>query len=360
MRKLGNIIIALTMIVSLITGCSNVGNNIGSGDSIDGGNLDDLDPISITAAHADVGEPTNFMHGALLAFKDYVEEKSNGKISVDVSPGGALGDSDDLMAQVMEGSIEVVGSLSDGSLASAYADYLVYSIPYLFDNEEQALHLYQGAFGKRIWDGFTEKTGAYPLATMSGGFRSTTNNKKQIKTLSDFKGLQIRTMNMPAHMETIKALGAVATPIGWVEVYSALQTGVVDGQENGIASMYMGKLHEVQKYLTLDKHVWTSDVIAMNKKWFDGLPYQYQNIIREGGMVAEKAGQRLCHVLENIGMDYLPTVMDVYTPTKEEMKTFKDATQEPVKEFIRTRVDNQELVDEIIEEAAKALKDLGY
>ena len=359
MKKLVSTILILTMVLILITGCSGNKDTESTG-AMEDDYLEGLDPISITIAHGEAGDPTNYMHGGSLAFKDYVEEKSDGKITVEISPGGALGDADECLEQVMAGTLEISGSLSDGSLAAAYPDYLVYSIPYLFENEEQALHIYQGEFGKKIWDGFTEATGTCPLATLSGGFRSTTNSKKPIKTAEDFKGLQIRTMNMPAHMETIKCLGATATPIAWVELYAALQTGVVDGQENGIASMYMGNLYEVQKYLTYDKHVWTTDIWVMNKEWFDGLPYQYQNIIREGGMVMEKVGQRLCHVQENIGIDYLPTVMEVYTPTPEEMQTFKDATQEPVKEFIRDRVDNSDLVDEIIEEAAKALVEIGY
>lgn len=271
-----------------------------------------------------------------------------------------MGDADSCLEQVSAGTIEIAGSIADGSLSAAYPDFLVYSIPYLFENEEQALQVYHGKFGKKVWEGFTEKVGAYPLATLSGGFRMTTNSKRAIHSPEDFKGLQIRTMNMPAHMEIIKNLGATPQPIAWVEVYAALQTGVVDGHENSIPSTVMGKIYEVQDYITLDGHVWTTDTWVMSKKWFDELPYPYQNIIREGGMVMQEVGQRMARATYNIAMDFLPTVMEVYQPTSKELQKFRDATQKPVGDFIKENVDNPELVDELIAEAEKALHDLGY
>lgn len=354
MKKFLCLILCAAMLLSIFAGCSKPQNQSGA-DA-----LEALDPISITIPHGEAGDETNHIHAASMAFKRYVEEQSKGKITVDVAPGGALGDADACMMQVMGGTLEITGSIADGSLSAVYPDFLVYSMPYLFDTEEQALAVYQGDFGKKLWEGFTEKTGAMPLATLSAGFRMTTNSKKEIRSPADFAGLQIRTMNMPAHMEIIKALGATATPIAWTELYSALQTGVVDGQENGIPSIYMGKLYEVQKYLTMDGHVWTTDVWVMNKAWFDKLPLAYQGIITAGGLIMQQVGQRMCAVETDIAMDFLPTVMKVYTPDNNEMQQFKDKTQTVVGEFIRKNVTNAGLVDELLAAAAKAKVDMGY
>ena len=342
------------LLLCLSCGCSGTQGTAG------GGSLDDLEPISITVAHSENGDPTNYMHGAALAFKEYVEAESNGKITVQVSPGGALGDADACMMQVMSGTLEIAGSISDGSISAVYPNYLVFSIPYLFRNQNHALAVFHGDFGQKFWSGFTEATNVLPLCTVSGGFRSTTNSVRPIHTPEDMKGLTIRTMNMSAHMEIMENLGASVTPLSWTELYSALQTGVVDGQENGLPSTMMGNLYEVQDYLTLDEHVWTTDNFVMSKSWYDSLPAEYQRIIDMGGAKMQEVCQRLADVQTELAMEFLPTVMEVYDPTEEEMEQFKEACQASTIDFIRGAVDDEALVDEILAAADQALADLGY
>ena len=322
--------------------------------------LSSLKPISITIAHSEAGDPTNHIHGAALAFKEFAEAKSGGKISVKVAAGGALGDADACMMQVMSGTLEIAGSIADGSFSAVYPDTLVFSIPYLFRNDLHAMQVVHGEFGKKLWADYAQATGTQMLASVSAGFRSTTNSKRPIKSADDFKGLKIRTMNMPAHMEIMKALGANVTPLSWTELYSALQTGVIDGQENGLASIYMGNLYEVQKYLTLDGHVWTIDAFIMSSSWLESLPEPYRAIVEMGGLVMQEVMARLCDAQTDIAMEFLPTVMDVYTPTRAELDSYRDACQKPVLEFIRKNVKNPALVDEVLAAADKALVDLGY
>ncbi len=321
---------------------------------------DALKPLSITIAHSEAGDPTNHIHGAALAFKNFVEDKSGGKITVKVAAGGALGDADACMMQVMSGTLEIAGSIADGSFSAVYPDTLVFSIPYLFRNDLHAMQVVHGPFGQKFWADYAKATGTQVLASVSAGFRSTTNNKRPIKSPDDFKGLKIRTMNMPAHMEIMKALGASVTPLSWTELYSALQTGVIDGQENGLASIYMGNLSEVQKYLTLDGHVWTIDAFIMSTSWLESLPAEYRAIVEMGGLVMQEVMQRLCDAQTDIAMSYLPTVMEVYTPTQAELDAYRDACQKPVLEFIRKNVKNAALVDEVMAAADQALVDLGY
>jgi tripartite ATP-independent transporter DctP family solute receptor len=348
-------ITGIFLLIIMLSGCKkSQQQSVGEDD------LSKLKPIKITIAHSEAGDPANHMHAGSLAFKEYVEAQSKGKITVEVSPGGALGDADSTMQQCMAGTLEIAGSIADGSLSSVYPDFLMWSIPYLFDNEEQAIEVYHSKFGQKMWKGFTKKTNLYPLATLSEGFRHFTNNKRNIKTAADLKGLQIRTMKMPAHIELVKTLGGVATPISWTELYSALQQGVVDGQENGIPTLVMSKIWEVQKYLTLDGHVWTTGVWVMSKKWFDKLPKPYRQIVREGGMVMQEVGQRYCYVETRIGMSILPKKMKVYVPTPDEIKTFRDACQQPVADFIKSKVKHPELVDQVIKEADQALVRMGF
>lgn len=354
MKRMLPLLCAISIVCSAVTGCGQ------SGSPSSAENLEDLDPISITIAHSEAADETNYIHGASAAFKEYVERESQGKISVNISPGGALGDADACMMQVMAGTLEIAGSISDGSFAAVYPDYLVFSIPYLFKNDAHALSVLHGSFGNSFWQGFTEKTGVLHLASVSGGFRSTSNSKRPIRTPDDMAGLSIRTMNMAAHMEIMKNLGANVTPISWTELYSALQTGVVDGQENGIPSFVMGNLYEVQDYLTLDKHVWTTDSFVMSKQWYDSLPVAYQRIIDMGGAKMQEVGQRLADVQTEIAMDYLPSVVEVYEPSDEELNLFKDKCQDKTIAFIRENIDHPELVDEVLAASEQALAGLGY
>jgi tripartite ATP-independent transporter DctP family solute receptor len=319
-----------------------------------------LKPVSITIAHSEAGDPTNHIHGAALAFKEFVETKSGGNLSVKIAAGGALGDADACMMQVMSGTLEIAGSIADGSFAAVHPDTLVFSIPYLFRNDLHAMQVVHGEFGKKFWTDYAKVTGTQVLASVSAGFRSTTNSKRPIKSPDDFKGMKIRTMNMPAHMEIMKALGANVTPLSWTELYSALQTGVIDGQENGLASIYMGNLYEVQKYLTLDGHVWTIDAFIMSTSWLESLPEQYRSIVEMGGLVMQEVMARLCDAQTDIAREFLPTVMEVYSPSRAELDAYRDACQKPVLDFIRKNVKNPALVDEVIAAADKALVDLGY
>lgn len=353
-KRLFALTMAAIVALGLLTGCS-------KGDSSSGGeSLEDLDPIEITIAHSENGDPTNHIHGAALAFKEYVEKESGGKISVQVSPGGALGDADACMMQVMSGTLEIAGSIADGSLAAVYPDYLVFSVPYLFKNDNHALAVMHGAFGDKFWADFTAETGVMPAATLSAGFRSTTNSKRPVHNPDDMKGLSIRTMNMAAHMKIMESLGASVQPLSWTELYSALQTGVMDGQENGLPSIYMGNLYEVQDYLVLDEHVWTSDVFVMSEEWYNNLPTAYQRIVDMGNAKMNEVGQRLAAVETDLAMDFLPTVMEVYDPTDAEMEAFKDACQDDTIAFIRENVTHPELLDELMAAADQALVDLGY
>ncbi len=354
MKRYIAILLALAMVLVSFSACGK------SGSKNEGASLEDLDPIEITIAHSEGGDPTNHIHGASLAFKDYVETASDGKIKVNIAPGGALGDADACMMQAMSGTLEIAGSISDGSLAAVSPDWLVFAIPYLFKNDAHALDVVHGKFGDKIWSGVTEKGGVLPLCVVSAGFRSTTNSKHPIKTPADFKDLSIRTMNMGAHIKIMESLGASVTPLSWTELYSALQTGVMDGQENGLPSIYMGNLYEVQKYLTLDGHVWTADAFVMSQEWYDKLPTAYQHIVDMGGMKMTEVCQRLADVETDIAMDFLPTRMEVYDLTDAEREQFKNACQGPTIEYIRANVEHPELVDELMSVAEQSLKNLGY
>lgn len=320
-------------------------------------------PITMTIAHPEPPDPLNFIHSSALAFKGYVETVSEGKITVKLAPGGQLGDSAEMPKQIQMGAIEGSMSMAEGHIAPYYKGIQVLAIPYLFVSVDHALYTLDvdRPFGKKLWADLENKTGLKVLTIWdNGGFRCFTNNKRPIHTPDDMKGLKIRTMQIPAHMEMVKALGANPTPIAWTELYNALQLNVVDGQENAVPTIDLGHINEVQKYLTLDRHVYSNHIFPVNKKWFEGLPPVYQLIIQQGALEATQTARMMTRIQrETLLAKFRKQGMEIYDPSPQELAMFRERAQEPVLKFIRKDVGDQ-LVDELLQASKQSLKQLGY
>ena len=171
-------------------------------------------------------------YAAMLAFKGAFEKSTGGEYSVELYPNGVLGDAASTMEQMLTGTI--TGSTpADGALSAFAPDIQVFTIPYLFDNPTIAYDVLDGDFGRQLFEKIAAETGFRVVASYdNGGYRNFTNSKREIRTAADMEGLNIRVQDSPVYLEMVEALGASATPVAFLELYSALQTGVVDGQEN--------------------------------------------------------------------------------------------------------------------------------
>lgn len=297
-------------------------------------------------------------YNALVRFKEYVEFKTNGEITVRLFPNNQLGGEREMIEQVQQGSLELTFA-ADGAMAGFYPQMQVWSIPYLFDSAPVAWKAMNGPFADAMREDILATTGIRALAFSQNGFRSFTNNVRPIVTPEDLAGLKIRVMESPVFMELVESLGATPTPISGAEVLMALRQGVVDGQENPPAVVYGGGLGEVQKYYTLDEHVFGLHVILCNEDWFQSLSPAHQRVIRDAAQVMAwtenlqktegdwKFSRKLS---EELGME-------VHVSTPEEKEQFKELTQEPVLTFIRENV-GDELVDELLSEVEAAKEDL--
>ncbi len=311
------------------------------------------EPIIIKYAHADPPDPINGpAHGDALTFKSLVESGSNGRIKVEIYPGAQLGSERDLLEGVHMGTIEMC-NVSEGSVAGFFPDILVLSIPYLFDSAPQAWKVLDGPFGQDLMEEMRKATGIRCLTITENGFRNFTTDVRLIKKPEDLKGLKIRTMENPAHMEMVKALGAEATPIPWGELYTALQQGVVDGQENPISLIISGKLYEVQKYITLDGHLYSIDFIFMNDAFFNELPSDLQQLVLTSAEISGVVHRGLQQYSSAVGIEeLLKQGVEIYVPTPEELQAFRDATQPRVLEWIKTQV-SPKWIDYLFEEIEK-------
>jgi TRAP-type C4-dicarboxylate transport system substrate-binding protein len=206
-----------------------------------------------------------------------------------------------------------------------------------------------------------EKVGLVYLGMGQNGVRNFTNNTRPVHEPKDMEGIKFRVMQSPVFVKTVEALGAKAIPIAWPEVYTSLQTGVIDGQENPISIIaFVGKLYEVQKYLTLDGHTWSENMLIMNANTFRSLPENYQHILKIAGLHGANADRAAEALMSRVlGMQILQDNMEVYAPTSEQIKMFQEKAQPPVIDWLKGEV-GAEVVDGFLEAVKEAEMALGY
>lgn len=319
--------------------------------------------IVIKFAHTSPPDPLAQPTSAEAAtFANLVEQLTAGRATVKVYPSSSLGDQTSTLQQVKRGTLEMT-SVATGVLASAlYEPLSVFDIPYLFKSSQIAWELtsLDNPFTKKMVEEIRQKTGLRVLSIQPMGFRHFTNNKRPIRRPEDLKGLKIRVMEVKPHIAMVKALGALPTPIPFSELYTSLQTGVVDGQENPLMNIMSQHFDEVQKYLTLDGHVLLLAVTFVNDKWFTSLPKDIQAKLYEAEDAARIATTGLNYIQDAIGIEELKKRgMQIYSPTTEELNMFKAATQQPVIDYLKEKID-QRYIDELLQEIERIEKKLGY
>jgi tripartite ATP-independent transporter DctP family solute receptor len=296
----------------------------------------------IKFAHVDPEDVFASKKGAAArAFKDIVESETSGEVIVNLFPAGQLGGERELIESTKLGTIQIC--MVSGAIAGYFRPAMVLDIPYLFSSAPVAWKVLDGPFGKELSETLLKETGLRNLAYGETGFRNFTNSKRPIKSPADMKGLKIRVMETPLYITMVKALGASPTPIAWPEVYTSLQQGVVDGQENPVGVILNNKFNEVQKYLILDGHAYGTDFILINDKFFnEKLTPEQQGIIKRAAIVAGNCGRAIQQLNSAMGVSALKEKgMEVYSPTTEERAQFKEATQGPVIEWMKSQVDPQ-------------------
>jgi len=292
-------------------------------------------------------------HSQMLTFKELVNANSGGRIEVQLHGGGSVGSERELCESVIAGTMHA--SSISASIGPFYPAEMVLAIPYLFPSPQVAWEVLDGPFGKKLSEGLL-KIGIRNLAFGEVGFRNFTNNKKPIRTPKDLQGLKIRVMETPLYINMVKGLGASPTPVPWTEVYMALQSGLVDGQENPVAVILSAKLQEVQKYITLDGHTYAEDWFIINEKFWQSLPKDLQKIVSDAAQVSATVSRGVQQLNSAIGVAALQQAgMQVYVPTPEERELFKKATQKPVIDWLKTKIDPK-LIDEVFKAVAKASK----
>ena len=258
-------------------------------------------------------------------FKPYVEEHSNGRITVEVQNNSVLGSDRELYEALQLNTVQAsFGPMS--TLANFEPNYAVCDLPFLFSDKEDAYAQLDGEFGQKLAENLPN-VGMRLLAYGENAFRNISNSERAINSLDDLKGLKIRVMESPVNIATYTALGTNPTPMAFSELYTGLQQGTVQGQDNGVVLTYTSKLYEVQSYYTFTKHLYAANGMVFSEAFWQSLPADLQEVVREGSVYAMENQRRLNTEMED---ELIKTMEEAGLKVNEldpaEVSRMKDAT----------------------------------
>jgi tripartite ATP-independent transporter DctP family solute receptor len=338
MKKIA-FLVSLVLILSLVfTGCGQKP----AAESGDKGGAPQTEAKPVTLKWATSGpEDHQYTIGA-RKFEELIEAKSEGKIIVEIFPNSQLGGEREAIEGTKNGTITMTSVTSDGALPAWVPETQVFTIPYLFRDAEHVYKALDGEVGEYLGEK-CEAQGFKHLGFFELGFRHFTNNKRPINEPADMKGLKIRVQEAPIWFALIEAVDGIATPIAFNELYSAMQQGVVDGQENPLRTISSMKYYEVQQYLALDAHTYAPGSVIMNLKAWNELPVEYQKLVQEcvdeavayqRKFVSDKAAEDL-QFLKDQGMNV----------TEPDLAKFAEATKHIAELDQVKKLVPQELID---------------
>lgn len=225
-----------------------------------------------------LSEESAYYKGA-VALRDAADQLSNGRLKIQIFANAQLGNDRDMVEGMQLGSIDMA-SPSTGAMGAVVPAATVLDLPYIFDDHAHVYRTLDGPFADQIYKLF-DGAGFHPLGYWEIGFRNLTNNTRPVRTLADVRGLKLRTLPAQIHQRAWSLLGAQPVAIDFTELYNALSTGVVDGQENPYNIILLGKLHEVQKHLSITRHIYGVAPTSVSDKTWAKLSPELQGILKE-------------------------------------------------------------------------------
>ena len=251
----------------------------------------------ITLGH--ICSETHSLQVTGLQFKEYLEEKSGGKITVELFPNAVLGGDEAMLESVAMGTLTMV--MPSASVMNVYDPaFGILAMPYLFTSTDKAFAAVDGGLGDRLNQRLLDaNVGLVNLGYNFNGIRNMTNNKRAIESLADMSGLKMRCMSNEMFITMFSLMGANATPMSWSELFTALQQGTVDGEENPASLIYESKFQEVQKYISTTEHIYDFDTIVINRNFYEGLDAEAKALIDEATALYLVDAQREMEVSQN-------------------------------------------------------------
>ncbi|MFC3170118.1 MULTISPECIES: TRAP transporter substrate-binding protein [Paracoccus] len=278
-----------------------------------------------------LAEDSHYGAGA-KAFEDSLKASLGDQFTFRHFPSSGLGGEREVLEGLQLGTVEMTIA-SDGTLTNFVPEVGVLGIPFLLRDKDHARKVLDGEVGQEMLARFDD-AGLHALAWGEQGFRHITSNRGAVEAPADLDGLKIRTMENPVHIEAFRALGAAPTPMAWPEVIGALQQGAIDGQENPLSVIVSAKLNEVQKFLTLDGHVYSSTIILVSPSLWGGLDDAQKAAFEKAADDAVVAMRAFVDDVDQSGVEAMKAAgMQVNELTPDQKTAFREALAEPYKAY---------------------------
>jgi len=275
--------------------------------------------------------------------KEVLEKESGGRITMEIYPAGQLGTEPEMLDQLKMGTLQFTNS---GAVRQFCPELNAFALPFLLKDLDNAERVLEGDLGRQ-YAKYAEKKGFVIVAYQHNGFRQFTNNVHPIKTPADLKGLKLRVPPMDIMLKTMEALGANVVPIPFTELYMALKTGVVDGEENPYGQILDEKLYEVQKYLTVVNYLYPVNAFVTSLDWWKSLPETDQELISKAALAGAAYTNDIYKSNVAKQFEEVKKLMEVYVPTEEELNQFREKVQPVYDWAIGEHYITQDVIDQI-------------
>lgn len=323
MKKLTAIMLVLAMTALCLTGCTQTTGAQTSAEATA------ENPMILTLAHG-LSE-VHTVHIAMLEFAQKVEERTDGRIKIQIFPNGQLGSENENMEQLMAGVISMT-KVSAPGLATYNESYHAFGLPYIFDDTEDFYHVMDS---EQMRDFFlsSEDDGFVTLTYYTSGARSFYTTNKAIRTPEDLKGLKIRVQDMKSQTDMMKALGGIPVAMAYGDVYTSLQTGIIDGTENNETALTTGKHGEICKVYSTDQHAMIPDVMVMSAKVWKDISPEDQQIILEAAHESTESHKIAWDAAIEEAIEEAKTQMNVEFVDDVDKEAFRQATSGMIDEY---------------------------
>ena len=322
MKKFAAIALAATMVLGL-AGCG----SSGSAQTSDTATAEN--PLVLTLAHG-LSE-SHTVHIAMTEFAEKVEEGTNGRIKVEIYPNGQLGSENENMEQLMAGVISMT-KISAPGLATYNEAYHTFGLPYIFDDTEDFYHKMDS---EKMRDFFlsTEEDGFVTITYYTSGARSFYTKDTPIRTPDDLKGLKIRVQDMQSQTDMLEALGGTPVAMAYGDVYTSLQTGIIDGTENNETALTTGKHGEICKVFSMDQHAMIPDVLVMGADVWNRISPEDQQVILEAAYASTDSHKVAWDAAIEEAIQEAETQMGVTFIEDVDKEAFREATAGMIQEY---------------------------
>lgn len=317
---------AIALAASMVLGLSGCGSS-GSAQTSDTATAEN--PMVVTLAHG-LSE-SHTVHIAMTEFAEKVEERTDGRIKVEIYPNGQLGSENENMEQLMAGVISMT-KVSAPGLATYNEAYHTFGLPYIFDDTEDFYHKMDS---QEMRDFFlsTEEDGFVTITYYTSGARSFYTKDTPIRTPEDLKGLKIRVQDMQSQTDMLEALGGTPVAMAYGDVYTSLQTGIIDGTENNETALTTGKHGEICKVFSMDQHAMIPDVLVMGADVWNSITPEDQQIILEAAYESTDSHKVAWDAAIEEAIEEAKTEMGVTFIEDVDKEAFREATADMIQEY---------------------------